>query len=147
MKKTLIVFVMFCASLSLAGAKEKKSKNKVKQNVQNAIEEVSDFVEEKIEDIDIDIESIDEEIISRDQVETMFSLANQLNIDLKAALENKEPSMAEEFDYLIAEQKEHLDILIKKVKKSSEWTSADEDKLKKLNAEYKKLSKKYKPSK
>lgn len=147
MKKTLIVLAFFCAALSLAGAKEKKLKNKAKQNVQNVIEKVSDFVEE-VEDIeDIDIESMDAEIVSRDQIETMFSLADQLNIDLKAALENKEASMAEEFDYLIAEEKEQLDILIEKVKKSSVWTAADEAKLKKSRAEFKKLSRKYKPAK
>ena len=140
MKKTLIVLAFFCAALSLAGAKEKKLKNKAKQNVQNVIEKVSDFVEE-VEDIeDIDIESMDAEIVSRDQIETMFSLADQLNIDLKAALENKEASMAEEFDYLIAEEKEQLDILIEKVKKSSDWTATDEAKLKKSRAEFKKLS-------
>lgn len=147
MKKTLIVLAFFCAALSLAGAKEKKLKNKAKQNVQNVIEKVSDFVEE-VEDIeDIDIESMDAEIVSRDQIETMFFLADQLNIDLKAALENKEASMAEEFDYLIAEEKEQLDILIEKVKKSSDWTAADEAKLKKSRAEFKKLSRKYKPAK
>lgn len=147
MKKTLIVLAFFCAALSLAGAKEKKLKNKAKQNVQNVIEKVSDFVEE-VEDIeDIDIESMDVEIVSRDQIETMFSLADQLNIDLKAALENKEASMAEEFDYLIAEEKEQLDILIEKVKKSSDWTATDEAKLKKSRAEFKKLSRKYKPAK
>ncbi len=147
MKKTLIVLAFFCAALSLAGAKEKKLKNKAKQNVQNVIEKVSDFVEE-VEDIeDIDIESMDAEIVSRDQIETMFSLADQLNIDLKAALENKEASMAEEFDYLIAEEKEQLDILIEKVKKSSDWTATDEAKLKKSRAEFKKLSRKYKPAK
>ena len=147
MKKTLIVLAFFCAALSLAGAIEKKLKNKAKQNVQNVIEKVSDFVEE-VEDIeDIDIESMDAEIVSRDQIETMFSLADQLNIDLKAALENKEASMAEEFDYLIAEEKEQLDILIEKVKKSSDWTATDEAKLKKSRAEFKKLSRKYKPAK
>lgn len=147
MKKTLIVLAFFCAVLSLAGAKEKKLKNKAKQNVQNVIEKVSDFVEE-VEDIeDIDIESMDAEIVSRNQIETMFSLADQLNIDLKAALENKEASMAEEFDYLIAEEKEQLDILIEKVKKSSDWTATDEAKLKKSRAEFKKLSRKYKPTK
>ena len=147
MKKTLIVLAFFCAALSLAGAKEKKLKNKAKQNVQNVIEKVSDFVEE-VEDIeDIDIESMDAEIVSRDQIETMFSLAEQLNIDLKAALENKEASMAEEFDYLIAEEKEQLDILIEKEKKSSDWTATDEAKLKKSRAEFKKLSRKYKPAK
>ena len=90
---------------------------------------------------------MDAEIVSRDQIETMFSLADQLNIDLKAALENKEASMAEEFDYLIAEEKEQLDILIEKVKKSSDWTATDEAKLKKSRAEFKKLSRKYKPAK
>ena len=144
MKKTLIVFLMFCAALSLAGAKEKKSKNKAKQNVK-VIEEVADIVE-SAEDI-VDIESIDAELGLRDQIEAMFSLAKQLNIDLKEAIENKEPSMAEELDYLIAEQKQQLDSLIPELKKSSEWSIADEDRLKAISAEYKKLSRKYKPAK
>ena len=144
MKKTLIVFLMFCAALSLAGAKEKKSKNKAKQNVK-VIEEVADIVE-SAEDI-VDIESIDAELGLRDQIEAMFSLAKQLNIDLKEAIENKEPSMAEELDYLIAEQKQQLDSLIPELKKSSEWSIADEDRLKAISAEYKKLCRKYKPAK
>ena len=140
MKKALIVFISFCAGLSLACAKEKKSKktNKTVDDIeQTAVSAVDD----------IDIESIDVEIITREQIESMFLLAVQLNIDLKSAIENKDPSMAEELDYLIAEQKQHLDKLIPELKQSTEWTSEDENRLKPISAEYKKLSRRYKPSK
>ena len=133
MKKNLIVFMLLCAVISLACAKEKKSKNKANQNI---VEEVSDY-----------IENIDVEVITREQIDSMFALASQLNVDLKTAIANKNPEMAEELDYLIAAENAELDKLIPELKKSSEWTLSDDEELKKISAEYKKLTRKYKPSK
>lgn len=133
MKKILIVFIMLCEIISFISAKEKKSKN-IKNKTIN--EDESSYVE-----------SIDVEIITREQITSMFSLAEQLNIDLKAAIENKEPSMAEELDYLISEEKQQLDNLIPNMKASSEWTGDDDKRLNLINLEYKKLSRKYKPAK
>lgn len=133
MKKILIVFIMLCEIISFISAKEKKSKN-IKNKTINEYESCY-------------VESIDVEIITREQITSMFSLAEQLNIDLKAAIENKEPSMAEELDYLISEEKQQLDNLIPNMKASSEWTGDDDKRLNLINLEYKKLSRKYKPAK
>ena len=134
MKKTIVVLIMLAAVLSLTCANEKKSK--AKNVIENVSEEVTDF-----------IDSIEDEAVSRSQIDSMFSLANQLNEDIKTAISNTDPHMAEELAYVIEDEKKQLDKLIPHLKKSAEWTLKDEEKLKAVSAEYKKISRKYKPKK
>ena len=134
MKKTIVVLIMLAVVLSLTCAKEKKSK--AKNVIENVSEEVTDF-----------IDSIEDEAVSRSQIDSMFSLANQLNEDIKTAISNTDPHMAEELAYVIEDEKKQLDKLIPHLKKSAEWTLKDEEKLKAVSAEYKKISRKYKPKK
>ena len=119
-----------------------------KQDKSNYELETVEEVENVADVVDIEsIESIDDEDVSRQQIDSVLQLASQLNIDIKAAFENTDADMAEELDYLIADEKAQLDILLPRLKKSPEWTSADETKLRSITAEYKKLSRKYKSKK
>ena len=125
MKKSLIVLLMFVIALPCFAAKAKKSKKTSKAKI------------EVIEDVISD----DTEIITREQIDTMFSLANQLNADMQTAIEDSEAGL----DEIIAEEKILLDKMLPSLKRSSEWTNEDAERLKAINAEYKSLSKKYKP--
>ena len=125
MKKSLIVLLMFVIALPCFAAKAKKSKKASKAKI-----EVTE-----------DVSSDDTEIITREQIDTMFSLANQLNADMQAAIEDAEAGL----DEIIADEKYQLDKMLPTLKRSSEWTGDDEERLKAINAEYKSLSKKYKP--
>ena len=125
MKKSLIVLLMFVIALPCFAAKAKKSKKTSKAKI------------EVIEDVISD----DTEIITREQIDTMFSLANQLNADMQTAIEDSEAGL----DEIIAEEKILLDKMLPSLKRSSEWTNEDAERLKAINVEYKSLSKKYKP--
>ena len=125
MKKSLIVLLMFVIALPCFAAKTKKSKKASKAKIEVTEDVISD----------------DTEIITREQIDTMFSLANQLNADMQAAIEDAEAGL----DEIIADEKYQLDKMLPALKRSSEWTGDDEDRLKAINAEYKSLSKKYKP--
>ena len=84
MKKSLIVLLMFVIALPCFAAKAKKSKKASKAKI-----EVTE-----------DVSSDDTEIITREQIDTMFSLANQLNADMQAAIEDAEAGL----DEIIAEE-------------------------------------------
>ncbi|MCR5253455.1 MAG: hypothetical protein K6C98_07055 [Treponema sp.] len=125
MKKSLIVLLMFVITLPCFAAKAKKSKKTSKAKIEVTEDVISD----------------DTEIITREQIDTMFSLANQLNADIQTAIEDSEAGL----DEIIAEEKILLDKMLPSLKRSSEWTNEDAERLKAINAEYKSLSKKYKP--
>ena len=125
MKKSLIVLLMFVIALPCFAVKAKKSKKTSKAKIEVTEDVISD----------------DTEIITREQIDTMFSLANQLNADMQTAIEDSEAGL----DEIIAEEKILLDKMLPSLKRSSEWTNEDAERLKAINAEYKSLSKKYKP--
>ena len=139
-KSTFITFILFLSILIDSGfaAKVKKAKKekKPKQKTEIIKDEISD-----------DLLFDDTEIITREQIDSMFSLANQLNEDIHSALEAEDEDEKEELSRIIADEKARLDSSLPALKKASEWTDEDSEKLNKIMTEYKSLSKKYKTRK
>ena len=139
-KSTFITFILFLSILIDSGfaAKVKKAKKekKPKQKTEIINDEISD-----------DLLFDDTEIITREQIDSMFSLANQLNEDIHSALEAEDEDEKEELSRIIADEKARLDSSLPALKKASEWTDEDSEKLNKIMTEYKSLSKKYKTRK
>lgn len=150
MKKIFFIFALLLA-LPLVNAKEKKAKKskktpKNKTKIEKTQKSDSLELEENDGIYEIDgVEFDDTEIITREQIDTMFSLANQLNADIYAAIQEEDEDAAKELDFVIAEQKAQLDKMLPALKVSSEWTAQDEERLKAINADYKAFKKQYKP--
>ena len=150
MKKIFFIFALLLA-LPLVNAKEKKAKKskktpKNKTKIEKTQKSDSLELEENDGIYEIDgVEFDDTEIITREQIDTMFSLANQLNADIYAAIQEEDEDAAKELDFVIAEQKAQLDKMLPALKGSSEWTAQDEERLKAINADYKAFKKQYKP--
>ncbi|EID86285.1 hypothetical protein MSI_02410 [Treponema sp. JC4] len=151
MKKILFIFVLLLLALPLVNAKEKKAKKskktpKNKTKIEKTQKSDSLELEENDGIYEIDgVEFDDTEIITREQIDTMFSLANQLNADIYAAIQEEDEDAAKELDFVIAEQKAQLDKMLPALKGSSEWSAQDEERLKAINADYKAFKKQYKP--
>ena len=151
MKKILFIFVLLLLALPLVNAKEKKAKKskktpKNKTKIEKTQKSDSLELEENDGIYEIDgVEFDDTEIITREQIDTMFSLANQLNADIYAAIQEEDEDAAKELDFVIAEQKAQLDKMLPALKRSSEWSAQDEERLKAINADYKAFKKQYKP--
>lgn len=148
MRKILFVlFVLLLASPS-AIAKEKKSKKSKKApKNKNKIEKIekNNKLDEADDYLNVDGVEFDEtEIITREQIDTMFSLAGQLNADLYAAINEEDEDAARELDQVIADEKKQLDKMLPALKRSSEWTESDGERLKVIGDEYKQLLKQYK---
>ena len=139
-KSTFITFILFLSILIDSGfaakAKKAKKEKKSKQKTEIIKDEISD-----------DLLFDDTEIITREQIDSMFSLANQLNADIYSALEAEDEDEKEELSRIIADEKARLDSSLPALKKASEWTDEDSEKLNKIMTEYKSLSKKYKTRK
>ncbi len=150
MKKIFFIFALLLA-LPLVNAKEKKAKKskktpKNKTKIEKTQKSDSLELEENDGIYEIDgVEFDDTEIITREQIDTMFSLANQLNADIYAAIQEEDEDAAKELDFVIAEQKAQLDKMLPALKGSSEWSAQDEERLKAINADYKAFKKQYKP--
>ena len=151
MKKIFFIFALLLLALPLVNAKEKKAKKskktpKNKTKIEKTQNSDSLELEENDGIYEIDgVEFDDTEIITREQIDTMFSLANQLNADIYAAIQEEDEDAAKELDFVIAEQKAQLDKMLPALKVSSEWTAQDEERLKAINADYKAFKKQYKP--
>lgn len=142
MKKSLILFLVlasFVFTLSAKPKKEKKpKKSKSKQKIEDVMQEDAD-----VPDYD-GVEFDDTEIITREQIDSAFSLLNQLNEDLQTALTNDDFDYAAELNQVIEEQKKTADSTVPALRNSSEWTSSDEERYKKILSDYKTVSKNYK---
>lgn len=151
MKKIFFIFAVLLLALPLVNAKEKKAKKskktpKNKTKIEKTQKSDSLELEENDGIYEIDgVEFDDTEIITREQIDTMFSLANQLNADIYAAIQEEDEDAAKELDFVIAEQKAQLDKMLPALKGSSEWSAQDEERLKAINADYKAFKKQYKP--
>lgn len=136
---TLLLEPSFAAKAKKSKKEKKNSKAKAKtENVKKTDSSDEVFYDDSLLDFD------DTEIITREQIDSMFSLANQLNADISTALEAEDENEKAELSQIISEEKAQLDSLIPILKKSSEWTENDEERLKSVMADYKFLSKKYK---
>ena len=146
---TFILILTLCVDSGFAAKAKKNKKNKKTPKSKQKTEVVNEAEDVLIDDYtdDLGLDFDETEIITREQIDTMFSLANQLNADIYMALQAEDEASKEELDLVIADEKKQLDKLVPSLKKSSEWTAEDEARLKEITNDYKAFSKKYKPGK